>query len=89
MVQHSLVAMLEFHHQGKISLEKIAEKANVTQKKAEHLVNVIFDSMVEALAKNERIEIRGFGSFVTKAYKSYTGRNFRGTMRRSLVSSAL
>ena len=26
LVQHSLVAMLEFHHQGKISLEKIVEK---------------------------------------------------------------
>jgi dihydroorotase len=26
LVQHSLVAMLELHHQGKISLEKIAEK---------------------------------------------------------------
>jgi dihydroorotase len=26
LVQHSLVAMLEFHHQGKISLEKIAQK---------------------------------------------------------------
>ena len=26
MVQHSLVAMLEFFHQGKISLEKIVEK---------------------------------------------------------------
>jgi dihydroorotase len=26
LVQHSLVAMLEFYHQGKISLEKIAEK---------------------------------------------------------------
>lgn len=27
LIQHSLVALLEFHHQGKISLENIAEKA--------------------------------------------------------------
>ena len=42
---------------------------------AEVIVNAVFDSMTEALARGERIEIRGFGSFVVKEYQAYQGRN--------------
>jgi integration host factor subunit beta len=55
----------------------IAEKANITRVKAETVVNTIFDSMVEALMRNDRIEIRGFGSFVNRDYGAYKGRNPR------------
>jgi integration host factor subunit beta len=55
----------------------ISEKANITRVKAESIVNTIFDSMVESLMKNDRIEIRGFGSFVNREYGSYKGRNPR------------
>ena len=55
----------------------ISEKANITRVKAEAVVNTIFDSMVEALMKNDRIEIRGFGSFVNRDYGAYKGRNPR------------
>jgi len=58
-------------------IEKISEKANITKKKAETVVNIVFDSMTKALAGNDRIEIRGFGSFVNKEYGSYQGRNPR------------
>lgn len=58
-------------------VEKISEKANITKKKAETVVDIVFDSMTQALMKNDRIEIRGFGSFVNKQYKSYQGRNPR------------
>ena len=40
----------------------ISEKASITRVKAETVVNTIFDSMVEALMRDDRIEIRGFGS---------------------------
>jgi integration host factor subunit beta len=33
--------------------------------------------MVEALMKGDRIEIRGFGSFVNRSYEAYKGRNPR------------
>jgi integration host factor subunit beta len=36
---------------------------------------LIFDGFKDALAKGDRIEIRGFGSFVLREYKTYTGRN--------------
>jgi len=55
----------------------IAEKAGITRVKAETVVNTIFDSMVEALLRDDRIEIRGFGSFVNRDYEAYKGRNPR------------
>jgi integration host factor subunit beta len=58
-------------------IETVAEKANVTKKRAEEVVNLIFDSMVDAMVKGDRIEIRGLGSFVVKEYGAYTGRNPR------------
>ncbi|KAF0157727.1 MAG: integration host factor subunit beta [Syntrophaceae bacterium] len=38
-------------------------------------VQTILDSMVGALRKNERIEIRGFGTFTMRERKSRVGRN--------------
>ena len=55
----------------------ISEKAGITRVKAETVVNTIFDSMIEALMRDDRIEIRGFGSFVNRDYSSYQGRNPR------------
>jgi integration host factor subunit beta len=58
-------------------VELLSEKLTQPKKKAEDIVNLIFDSMTNILATGGRIEIRGFGSFVTKSYESYTGRNPR------------
>ncbi len=58
-------------------IDLVAEKAGITRIKAEIVVNTIFDSMVDALSKDSRIEIRGFGSFVNREYESYEGRNPR------------
>src|SRR3990167_645417 len=58
-------------------VEIVAEKGKMTRKKAEDVVALIFDSMVDAMKGGDRIEIRGFGSFVVKDYGSYTGRNPR------------
>lgn len=56
-------------------IEALASENSLTYKKAEEIVNLIFDSMASTLSDGGRIEIRGFGSFVVKDYKSYTGRN--------------
>ena len=56
-------------------IEKLAEKKGLSVKKAEEIVCTIFDAMTDALLAGERIEIRGFGSFVVNDYKAYTGRN--------------
>ena len=42
---------------------------------ARDTVNLIFNSIKEALIAGDRVEIRGFGSFHVKHYDGYTGRN--------------
>ena len=39
---------------------------HLSRRDSEVIINAIFDSMVDALAGGDRIEIRGFGSFVVK-----------------------
>jgi integration host factor subunit beta len=56
-------------------IETLADQKGISFKKAEEIVNTIFDAMTGALLAGERIEIRGFGSFVVNDYKAYTGRN--------------
>jgi len=56
-------------------IEVLSQEAQLTKKKAEEVINIVFDSMSLALGKGERIELRGFGSFVVKSYDPYVGRN--------------
>ncbi len=59
-------------------LELIAMLKNecrISRKEAAAIVDLFFESMSEALAKGDRVEIRGLCSFYVKEYKSYTGRN--------------
>src|SRR5438876_11817235 len=59
--------------------ELIAEVIKVytrfSRRDAEVMVNAVFDSMTEALSRDERIEVRGFGSFVVKHRQAREGRN--------------
>lgn len=56
-------------------IEVLSQKKGISFKKAEEIINTIFESMTNAMLSGDRIEIRGFGSFVINEYKSYTGRN--------------
>jgi integration host factor subunit beta len=59
-------------------IEEIAQRyPRFSRRDAEVMVNAIFDSMTEALARGERIEIRGFGSFIVKQRAAREGRNPR------------
>mgnify|MGYP001766245950 CR=1 FL=1 len=53
----------------------VATKNNLTEVNATRIVNLIFDGFKDALEKGNRIEIRGFGSFVMREYGTYNGRN--------------
>jgi integration host factor subunit beta len=57
--------------------EAIVSRMGLPRKRAESVVNLMFDEMTGALTRAERIEIRGFGSFVAKQYRARTGRNPR------------
>jgi integration host factor subunit beta len=54
---------------------RLADEANLTQRKSEEIVNTVFDVMTKALTDGRRIEIRGFGTFMVKHYPRYVGRN--------------
>jgi integration host factor subunit beta len=58
-------------------IEQVAQETGLTKGRAEMVVNTIFDSRVQALTDGDGIEIRGFGSFTVRQYKSYEGRNPR------------
>lgn len=54
---------------------EVAKKTKLSQKVAKVVVDSIFEEMVKALKKGDRVEIRGFGSFVIRNYGTYQGRN--------------
>ncbi|MBI2346603.1 MAG: integration host factor subunit beta [Deltaproteobacteria bacterium] len=58
-------------------VELLAQRRNLPKKKAEDVINLIFDGMGEALIRGDRIEIRGWGSFSVRKYGAYVGRNPR------------
>lgn len=59
-------------------IEEVAERyPHFSRREAEVMVNAVFDSMTDALVKGERIEIRGFGSFIIKHRPAREGRNPR------------
>ncbi len=68
--------MSEGGYMNKLELiSALKSEANITKAEAARVVEIFFDNMAEALAKGERVEIRGLCSFFVKDYKSYTGRN--------------
>lgn len=59
-----------------VLIEKVSEKiGSLTKKQTEIVIETIFDAMKDALAKGERIEIRGFGNFRPKNRRPRIARN--------------
>lgn len=56
---------------------ELHNKFDITKEEAAKVVSAFFDTMAGALAKGERVEIRGLCSFYVKQYKPYAGRNPR------------
>jgi len=56
-------------------ISALKNEANISKSEAARVVQIFFDNMAVALARGERVEIRGLCSFFVKEYKSYTGRN--------------
>ena len=56
-------------------ISALKNEANISKSEAAAVVQIFFDSMADALAEGERVEIRGLCSFYVKEYESYTGRN--------------
>ena len=56
-------------------VKQVSERNKIQLNVAKVVVDTIFNGMSESLEKGERIEIRGFGTFVVRHYRAYKGRN--------------
>lgn len=56
-------------------IEVIASNRGLPQKYVEAVVNTVMDTIVDAMKRDERVEIRGFGNFTMRHYEAYVGRN--------------
>lgn len=59
-------------------IEKIAnENPHLYQRDVERIVNTIFNEITDAMARGDRVELRGFGAFSVKKRDARIGRNPR------------
>ena len=65
MIRSELVAKLGEQNKG------------LSPREVEAIVSTFFDCIVDRLADNGRVELRGFGAFSTRARDARTGRNPR------------
>ena len=56
-------------------IEEVLRISELPRKESETIVETIFESIIEALQKGDKIEIRGFGSFRTRQRRGRVGRN--------------
>jgi integration host factor beta subunit len=59
-------------------IEKVRERLKDYPKKdVARATNIIFRAMTDALARDEKVEVRGFGNFTIRSRNSRKGRNPR------------
>jgi len=59
-------------------IQKIAEEnPHLFQRDVERIVATVFDEIISAMSRGERVELRGFGAFSVKQRQSRQGRNPR------------
>lgn len=59
-------------------VQKIAEEnPHLYQRDVERIVGTIFDTIIDAMAQGNRVELRGFGAFSVKKRDARQGRNPR------------
>ena len=56
-------------------VEEVIRVADLSKKDAESVVNTVFGQIMEALRSDDKIELRGFGSFRVRRRRSRLGRN--------------
>jgi len=56
-------------------VEMVAESSELPRKQADEVVQAILDSIIAALSRGEKVELRGFGSFRIRRRGERNGRN--------------
>lgn len=72
------INLLEVFKMNKVELvASVAEKVGLSKKDAEKAVAAVLDSVVAAVAKGDKVQLVGFGTFEVRARAARTGRNPR------------
>jgi integration host factor subunit beta len=66
-----------------------ADSPHLRQEDAELIVAIIFDQIASALARGDRVELRGFGAFTVKRRAARIGRNPRTGEALSVIAKGL
>lgn len=56
-------------------VNEVAAKTNIKKKDAEAAVSAVFECIGEALAKDDKVQVVGFGTFKVKHKSAHEGRN--------------
>lgn len=56
-------------------VKSVAEKADLSRKDATDAVDAVFSAITEALSKDEKVQLVGFGSFEVRSRAERKGRN--------------
>ncbi|MFQ5896718.1 MAG: HU family DNA-binding protein [Candidatus Methylomirabilia bacterium] len=56
-------------------IDEVAKSSNLTKKETELIVDTIFNQIIDALVKADKVELRGFGSFRIRHRNARKGRN--------------
>ena len=65
----------------------VAEKANLSKKDADSAVNAVIDSMVEAVAANDKVQLDGCGTFEVRERNERKGRDPRTNKEITIPAS--
>src|SRR4029078_13254938 len=70
---------MDTHKEGAMTkaqlIDEVARVADLSRKHAELIIDIFFQSIVNALERGEKIELRGFGSFRIRQRNARHGRN--------------
>ena len=70
-------------------VEEVVRVSDLSKKQAEAIVNTVFLAIVDALKHDDKIELRGFGSFRVRRRRSRQGRNPKTGDRVSVPSKRI
>ena len=70
-------------------INTLKDNNGLGKRESETIISTFFEAISKSLADGDRAEIRGFGSFTVKHYKSYTGRNPKSGKKIKVPSKKL
>ncbi len=67
----------------------VAEKAELSKKDADSAVNAVLESIIEAVARKDKVQIVGFGTFEARERKAKVGKNPRTGEEINIAASVV